>query len=213
MHTGVSKKNLRAEFLTLRRAMTAKQRRAESAAIQRHVMAHAWWREACTIISYYATEDEVDTRPLLRFAQEEGKTLVLPRMHNAHIMWHCVKDIHAPDAVLKGAFNLYEPPENAPLWHADSAQDHTCMWLIPGVAFTLSGIRLGHGRGYYDAALRAAGKPTRTAGLAFTQQICPTIPADSHDEPVHAVVTPTGWTMCHTADTALATEHSNDKRR
>lgn len=57
--------------------------------------------------------------------------------------------------------------------------------VVPGVAFTAEGYRLGHGRGYYDQYLtklrKAQTKPVVTIGMAFTEQIVEDLPVDNHD--------------------------------
>jgi 5-formyltetrahydrofolate cyclo-ligase len=63
--------------------------------------------------------------------------------------------------------------------------------LVPGVAFDLSGRRLGRGKGYYDRLL----KQTRgtTCGVAFDEQIVGEIPVEPHDLNVNCILTPTRW--------------------
>ena len=58
--------------------------------------------------------------------------------------------------------------------------------LIPGMAFTKDGKRLGRGKGYYDTYLSKAkelipGSPPKTIALAFNQQILDDIPVDDYD--------------------------------
>lgn len=57
--------------------------------------------------------------------------------------------------------------------------------IVPGVAFTSNGGRLGHGKGYYDSFLHLltkeqAHKPT-TVALAFKEQIVEEVPLHEHD--------------------------------
>jgi len=58
--------------------------------------------------------------------------------------------------------------------------------LVPGLAFTLSGQRLGRGKGYYDSYLYQYKhlpdmQPVTTIALAFKQQIFDNIPTSEHD--------------------------------
>lgn len=63
------------------------------------------------------------------------------------------------------------------------------MILLPGVAFSSNGKRLGHGMGYYDKFLQRYftenpnRKPKRTflIGLAFKEQIVDNIPITDQD--------------------------------
>ena len=58
--------------------------------------------------------------------------------------------------------------------------------LVPGLAFTRSGHRLGRGKGYYDRYLQRYRQlpdvsPVVTIALAFKQQIFDSIPASECD--------------------------------
>jgi 5-formyltetrahydrofolate cyclo-ligase len=57
--------------------------------------------------------------------------------------------------------------------------------LVPGLAFTVNGHRLGRGKGYYDTFLNRC-RATQatlpfTVGLAFSQQMVADIPTDEKD--------------------------------
>ena len=51
--------------------------------------------------------------------------------------------------------------------------------LIPGLAFSLKGERLGKGKGYYDKYLDNF--KGLKIGLAFNEQIFPSVPVEAHD--------------------------------
>ncbi len=63
------------------------------------------------------------------------------------------------------------------------------MILMPGVAFTRSGTRLGHGGGYYDGYLsRFKSGGCYTIGLALQQQIVESIPITDRDVTIDEVL-------------------------
>jgi 5-formyltetrahydrofolate cyclo-ligase len=64
--------------------------------------------------------------------------------------------------------------------------------VSPMVAFDRTGLRLGHGRGFYDraiAGLRANGRDPQLIGLAFSVQEVAAIPVSDHDVRMHWIVT------------------------
>ena len=61
--------------------------------------------------------------------------------------------------------------------------------IVPGVAFDLSGHRLGYGKGYYDRAFANRGIPTQLVGLCFSFQVVRQLPAETHDVCMGLVVT------------------------
>lgn len=59
--------------------------------------------------------------------------------------------------------------------------------FVPGVAFTLSGARLGYGGGYYDRFLPQCPQ-ARLIATAFPEQIVDKIPTDEHDLPIPLIL-------------------------
>jgi 5-formyltetrahydrofolate cyclo-ligase len=59
--------------------------------------------------------------------------------------------------------------------------------IVPGLAFTLDGLRLGYGGGYYDRFLPKT-EHTPNVGVCFTEQLLDTLPAEPWDIRVQQVV-------------------------
>lgn len=70
-------------------------------------------------------------------------------------------------------------PEPAPHTMAVAPEDIDIL-VVPGVAFTRKGERLGYGGGYYDCFIPQCRKAEILA-LAFAEQLVDFIPAESHD--------------------------------
>ena len=68
-----------------------------------------------------------------------------------------------------------------------SFKEHFDFILVPGVAFSPNGYRLGRGKGYYDKFLS---KYTNlfTVGVCFREQFYLDIPTEPHDIPMHKVI-------------------------
>lgn len=62
------------------------------------------------------------------------------------------------------------------------------MVVVPGVAFTADGHRLGQGGGWYDRFLADVGDETVTIGVCFTEQVVSAVPQEPHDISVHRVI-------------------------
>lgn len=65
--------------------------------------------------------------------------------------------------------------------------------LVPGLAFTRRGERLGRGGGYYDRYLASLPVGTLKIGVCFDCQIVATLPMEPHDQTVDDVVTESGF--------------------
>ena len=56
--------------------------------------------------------------------------------------------------------------------------------IVPGVAFTAAGMRLGRGKGFYDKYLSQPGFRAFKAGVCYPHQVVEELPADPFDIPV-----------------------------
>jgi 5-formyltetrahydrofolate cyclo-ligase len=61
--------------------------------------------------------------------------------------------------------------------------------VVPGLAFTTDGRRLGQGGGHYDRFLPRVRPGCRTVGAAFAEQLVDDLPTEPHDVRVDTVVT------------------------
>ena len=66
--------------------------------------------------------------------------------------------------------------------------------IVPLVAFSRAGGRLGYGGGFYDRTLEAlrARRPTRAIGFAYAAQEQPDLPLEPTDQPLDLIVTEKG---------------------
>jgi len=176
---------------SLRRRMGGERRRlataaAESAAarIHAHLTAEAVFAGARRIGLYAALADEVATRPLFDALRRAGRTCLLPRMVAGERLEFARVD--AWEALVVGRWGVGEPPTDA----APERLAADDVVLVPGVAFDESGRRLGRGRGYYDRTFPAGGSAQPLlVGVATEAQIVESVPSDSHDRAMDAIVT------------------------
>jgi 5-formyltetrahydrofolate cyclo-ligase len=92
--------------------------------------------------------------------------------------------------IIPGPHGLYEPdPARCKL----AATSDINFVLVPGLGFAAGGTRLGRGGGYYDRWLAHLPSPTQTIGVAFSIQICPSLPTLKHDQKVDFLLTESGW--------------------
>lgn len=64
--------------------------------------------------------------------------------------------------------------------------------VVPGLAFTLTGDRLGQGGGWYDRFLSGRSRGATAVGVGFDLQLVDHLPIEEHDERVDAVITESG---------------------
>jgi 5-formyltetrahydrofolate cyclo-ligase len=190
------KAEIRAQGAARRRGRGRDEIAARSAALCAHVLAAPGWRAASSVAAFVGVKNECDTRVLLEQALQAGKRLWLPRMAGRPpqqaIEFVAVADLAQ---LAPAGFGLLEPREGPGVPLAATDAD---LALIPGLAFTRGGLRLGYGKGYYDAALaplRARPRPLRL-GVCFADELVDVLPVEPHDVGVHALVTDAGMFDC-----------------
>jgi 5-formyltetrahydrofolate cyclo-ligase len=130
---------------------------------------------ATTVMAFVGCKGEPDTDPLFARLAAEGKRLLLPRVEDGHLV---VCDGAGPMAV--SSFGVSEPTGPAlPLSEIDFV-------IVPGLAFTPEGARLGYGAGFYDRFLPQLSVPN--AGVCFTEQLVDELPIEPHDVLVQQVI-------------------------
>lgn len=93
--------------------------------------------------------------------------------------------------VTAGAYGIFEPrPELRLLADRQLSPEKLDVVLVPGLAFSRRGARLGRGAGYYDRFLARLSDCSVLIGLAFEEQILPTVPMESHDRFMNYIILP-----------------------
>ena len=150
-------------------------------AITRRVLALPAWQKARTVMAYVSMPAEPDTRELMETALREGKTLLLPRCVDRERMTALpVKDL---SGLVPGRLRIPEPPEAA----EDAPVPEPDLILVPCMAASPQGIRLGHGAGYYDRFLSE--RRGEKVCLCFRAFLRADLPAEDTDVPMDLVVT------------------------
>jgi 5-formyltetrahydrofolate cyclo-ligase len=133
------------------------------------------FQAAQVVMAFVGFGGEPDTDPLMARLHAEGKRLVLPRVEGRELV---VADGEGPR--VRSSFGVEEPQGPA------LALDLVQLVIVPGLAFTTAGDRLGYGGGFYDRFLPRVAAPN--VGVCFAEQLVPELPTDAHDTRVQRVV-------------------------
>ncbi len=178
-----AKRNLRRDGLAARRGLTPEQRVEYSQRIMDKLLDEPAYLTAKCVFAYSAMEEEVHTDELLTMMMSMGKKVCLPHIIGVHRM----EPVHLKSiADLEvGEFDILTVKESTreivPIEQID------CV-IVPGVAFSRDGARLGIGGGYYDDFLARAQNASRLA-LAYECQIVDSVPRQEWDMPVDVIIT------------------------
>jgi 5-formyltetrahydrofolate cyclo-ligase len=177
------KRALRAELIQVRARLSRGEREERSRAIGERACAIAELMAARTVTLYAPLNTEVDPGEIARRLLALGARIAWPRVQaSGRILTFAACDLNE---LTRGPLGALEPPPSArsvELGEVDAV-------VMPGVAFSEDGMRLGRGGGYYDATLKLVPVRALRIGLGFDVQIVPSLPHEPHDVPLDAVVT------------------------
>ena len=141
-------------------------------------------RSAHTILFFAPLADELDVWPLLEKCVAAKKICALPAFNPA-TQTYAARMVFNPDTdIATGKFGVREPLASCP----EISLNEFDLMLVPGVAFDVSGNRLGRGRGFYDRILAAASGVK--CGVGYDFQLQAKIPTEPHDAKVNFIFTP-----------------------
>ncbi len=142
---------------------------------------------AGTVLFFVGVRSEVETLPAIRDQLGGSRTIVVPWCDGDHLELFRLDSL---DDLETGAFGILEPKME--LRHdleRRVGHESLDLLLVPGVAFDRAGGRLGYGAGYYDRLLARIPTAIPLIAPAFACQLVDKVPQESHDRPVHIIVT------------------------
>ena len=173
-----AKRARRRELLAARRALPPADVMVASRRIVARLRALPEVSAARTLLLYAADPDEIDLTDLL-VDPPSGCTLLLPRVEGDRLV---TVPYRTGDRLVIGDLGVREPVGAA----IDPSDVDVA--IVPGVAFSPSGDRLGRGRGLYDRLLPGLPHALRI-GVCVEELVLADLPLEDHDARVDLVVT------------------------
>lgn len=182
------KADARKRILAMRRELPADRARGMNEMLAARVLALPRIADARTVYLYASVRGEADTWGLLEHFLSAGIRAALPRVEGREMSFFYVE---RSEDLEPGAYGIPEP--RAGCVRADEVK---AVMLVPGVAFSPDGGRLGYGGGFYDRFL--AREPEHfTVGLGYGFQILEHMKTEPFDISMDLVVTPEQVYDCH----------------
>ncbi len=147
----------------------------------------------CNVMAYWPLPAEPDIRALLQALNSHDKSVFLPVTKGKQIIPHRVTEF---GNLQPSRLGVHEPEHGSstPFPHGKLN-----LVILPGLAFTKDGERLGRGGGYYDRFLAKLAGNTVKVGVAFERQMHRLIPTLDHDIAMDFVVTEKNAYNCSSA--------------
>lgn len=173
----MTKNEIRRRIRNRKQLITETERRNAARSVFDALEQTAAFLMADNILIYHSMPDELQTLDFIR-KWHTRKRFFLPRVAGVNLELLP----YSPDGLESGAYGIAEPTGANPV-------DPQTMELIivPGVAYDRRGNRLGRGKGFYDRLLGET--HATTIGVAYDFQLLDELPTETHDTPVHIVIT------------------------
>lgn len=162
---------------TLRTLMkgVGKGSKAETERIIASIKKSKVYHDASVILAYMPIAGEVDIRPLF---MDKQKTFLFPVIKEGGDMYFA-----SSQAMQKNRYGIWEPVSSSPEPY------ESALMLVPGLAFTFEGRRLGRGGGYYDRYIKQNKRRLYTIGVTYASHIIPYIDTDEWDQIMDTIIT------------------------
>jgi 5-formyltetrahydrofolate cyclo-ligase len=190
----MTKLDIRKKLLALREQFSPDARAALSEAISARIVRLEVYRQADTILGYMNFGAEFSSEIWIRQVLVDGKRLALPRVnrHTNQIDLYWVDDLE--NQLVPGLWGIREPAVER--CERLNSLNEVEFALLPGVAFSRDGARLGYGGGFYDKLLAQMTYRPALAAAAFALQIVEQIPQEATDVKVEWIITEQETIVC-----------------
>lgn len=180
----MTKRQLRRRLAAARRQLPAAVREAEAAALSGAALPGL----PTTVCAYWPVGTEPGAPDLLDRLHQGGCRVLLPVVGAPEGMLDWAEYTGA-GSLRAGPLGLREP---AGPRLGSAAIALAGVVLVPALAVDHRGVRLGRGGGYYDRTLPLASPGAVLAAVVRDEEVLPWLPAEPHDVPVTAILTPRG---------------------
>lgn len=185
---------IRKTILAQRGQLPANTRAAHSAAITARLLQLPAYLQSEAVLGYMNFGAEFASELWVERTLADGKRLALPKVnrHTNHLDLYWVDD--PENQLMAGLWGIREPVVER--CEKLSAPDEVEFALLPGVAFTRDGARLGYGGGYYDKLLAGMAQRPILVAAAFALQVVDSLPQEATDVKVEWIVTEQETIVC-----------------
>ncbi|CDK25617.1 unnamed protein product [Kuraishia capsulata CBS 1993] len=203
----MSKREVRKHIRKVLNTLSDARLESQSTCVAEQLRALKCYREASNVSVYLSMpKEELRTLQILANAHSDGKRVFIPRItlskensnyigdRSDHLTMLLQSEAQIAQLRPRGKYALLEPQNYEPSLDAANCGGLDLV-VVPGMAFTQNGARLGHGKGYYDDYIKRheiiTGRRPVLVGVALQEQILESLPLEGHDEKLDYVLVAT----------------------
>lgn len=188
MEKTMTKKELRMHFTEIRKKASCKE---NDTLITKRLKSLEVFEKADTVLLFASHRSEPSTWEFAEYLINKGISVAFPKCGDeGEMTFYRIKSL---DKLHIGKYGIAEPEGN--IMDIPQLTDKT-VCIVPGLAFTCDGKRIGYGGGYYDRFLSK--NPTlMTIAIAYEKCITDELLTMEHDIKVKSIVTEERTVICN----------------
>lgn len=159
-------------------AVSPEEKTQKSTMLALALLVHPAVRSAKVVALFSPLPDEPQIGEIIELMSRE-RIVLLPRVEGDVMCFYPF----SPEAMSKGSYGIMEPMCGEPFAPAEID-----VIIVPGVAFTADGLRMGRGKGFYDKYMSQEGFKAHKIGVCYSQQVVTSLPCERHDIPMNEVL-------------------------
>lgn len=176
---------------------------SESEQICKKIISSKEYLEADILMAFMPMSDEVNILSVLNQALYDNKKLTIPKIipETSFMDFYYINQSQLQNQLKPGSYGIFEPDETfVKLNFSDLInlkQKTNILMLVPGLAFTSNGNRLGRGKGFYDIFLEGLENEVvktnpniqfKKIGICYNFQVLPQIPTSENDMNIDSII-------------------------
>ena len=135
------KKELRRYFINNRKKIPKNDKKNWDEKIKNKLIKSEYYKNAKSIFIYYSTEDEIDTKKIIKQAFLDKKEVYIPKIIGKHTMVPVL--LKSFDDLVYGKYKIKTSK-------LKNTKENIDLTIVPGLSFDKNKYRLGYGGGFYD---------------------------------------------------------------
>lgn len=165
-----------------RKSMDNSEKKIADESIKNKFLASNEYKNAESIFVYVSTNEEIDTLQIIKSALDNGKKVSVPKVIRSGIM-KAIRIKSLEDLSDKNFYGILEPDING-----EDCSEEIDLSIVPGLAFTSKGERLGYGGGYYDRFFCAYKKSIKIS-FCYKYQVVTNVYNSEYDVSIDRIIT------------------------
>lgn len=149
-----------------------------------------FYKNSSLILIFLSLDSEIDTSSIIKQAIADNKKIAIPRVikNTNEMNFYLLKNnIPITEQTEKNEWGISEPILTLEKIFPEKIPENTLI-VVPGLAFSKNGKRLGRGKGFYDRYLEKVSHIT-AIGLCYSFQLLNELPSEDYDQKVDYIIT------------------------